>query len=145
MSTPVIGMQIPWKSIAEQYFRIKHFTALAKVENGKVISSNVTMPYALVEIESPILPNDGSLPVVHRLDFYNLWRIFEERTIRDDEEVIVVYSPPKGLAKLLAQPKLILLIYPRGSLERIYDPQQSLSFLEKTPNLGVLHGLKGSI
>jgi len=147
MSAPIIGMEIPWKSIAKQYFRIKHFTALAQVENGKVISPDVTMPYALVEIESPILPKDGSLPVLHRIDFYNLWRIFKERTVRDDEEVLVIYSPVKWLPRIFApiQPQLIFLIYPRGSLERIYDPQQSTTFLTKTPLIGVLHGLKGSI
>ncbi len=124
---PVIGKDIPWKLIEKEACRIKHFTPLAKVEVDKVLAFSRGMPYALLRVESPKLPQEAVMPVVHRLDFKNLWEIFKQRGVGKEEEVLVFYVPffGKGLKRFLSTglPKLHLYIYPSGHLEEMYDSE----------------------
>jgi hypothetical protein len=122
----VIGEGITWESIEKEACRVKHFTPLAKMEGNKVIAVSKSMPYALLKVESPKLPQEATMPVVHRLDFKNLWEIFKQRGLGEEEELLVFYVPffEKGLKKLFSKgmPKLHFYIYPKGRLEQIYDP-----------------------
>lgn len=124
--TPLIGKDIPWKTIEGVALRVKHFTPFATTEGDKVKAISMKMPYASLLVESPHLSRESYLPVVHKVDFRNLWECFQERGVNSEEEVIVGYRPfpRKRLGKLFSpfMPKLHILIYPRGHLEEAEDP-----------------------
>jgi hypothetical protein len=125
----VIGEDIPWESIENQFCRVSHFTPLATVQSGKVKNvPTVPLPYGLLQVDLPKvtsfdLPERAILPISHKLDFLNLWRAIRDRGVSAEEEVLVVYYPKRtsGLGRLLAGglPKLIIQIYPKGTLEKI--------------------------
>jgi hypothetical protein len=130
---PVIGRDIRWEAIENQYCRVKHFTPFADVESGKVKDVSKFLPYALLQVECPMkFQGEASMPVLHKLDFQNLWEVFMERKVYGDTrdygvstkmEVLVVYSKPDSkLGRLLGAslPRLITYVYRRGSLEKIY-------------------------
>ena len=143
----LIGRDIPWEAIEGEFCRVKHFTPLAIVESGKVKSASSMLPYALLRVELPNLrghqdyqqklknvnlPREASMPVLHKLDFRNLWEVFKEIDVSKDlegaltkMEVLVVYAPLKRrkLAKLFSGilPSLVIQLYPKGSLERLYE------------------------
>jgi len=138
---PLIGRDIPWEAIEGEFCRIKHFTPLAIVESGKVESASTMLPYASLRVELPdlsehpdyqqklkgiILPHEALMPVMHKLDFRNLWEVFKETGINTEiMEVLVVYAPLKRrkLTKLFSGvlPSLVIQVYPKGSLERLYE------------------------
>ena len=86
------GKSIPWKTIEQEPLRITHFTPLVNIENRKVKSHSLG-PYAFLAVESPKLNSEALLPVGHRVDFQNLWEVFKERGVAEDEEVLVFYAP----------------------------------------------------
>jgi hypothetical protein len=118
-----IGKNIPWETIEGKHCRVKHFTPWANVEAGKVKAFSSSMPYALLVVECPKVFQEASLSVDHKLDFLNLWEIFMVRGVKAEEEILVVYAPLKrsAVTRLFSGifPKLIIYIYPKGSLEKI--------------------------
>ena len=91
MSTPIensflLGKHVPWKSIEKEACRVNHFTAVARIEAGKVQTAVKGMPYALLRVESPFLSGETIMPVVHRLDSLNSWEVFEQRGVGEEEE-----------------------------------------------------------
>jgi hypothetical protein len=127
MSTPLdndtclLGKDVPFTSIEQEACRVKHFVAIARIEGGKVRGTG-GMPYGLLRVESPLLPGEAIMPVVHRLDFLNAYEVFEQRGVRDDEEALVIYAPASGFFGGL-KPKLHFYINPKGHFEEIYDPE----------------------
>ena len=139
---PLIGRDIEWEAFEGHYCRVKHFLPLAIVESGKVRDLSKFMPYASMRIEyvtntteeGLIVVQEASMPVIHKLDFRNLWEVFIERQVYGDTreygvstelEVLVVYAPLKRrkLTKLFSGilPSLVIQLYPKGSLERLYE------------------------
>ena len=136
---PLIGRDIPWETIEGQFCRVKHFTPLAIVESGKVKSASLTLPYASLRVELPNLmgpqdyqekmkdinlPREALMPVVHKMDFRNLWEVFRETRINTEiMEVLVVYAPLKRrkLTKLFSGvlPSLVVQVHGKGALERL--------------------------
>jgi len=136
---PLLGRDIRWELIDREFCRVNHFLPFGKVEGTKVKDAPPPMPYALLTVETPKLSGEAILPVIHRVDFYNLWQVFQERGLSDQEEVLVVsvHFSKTGLKKLFSSmlPKLFIYVYPKGHLELIialfrlmvqsllYDPQ----------------------
>jgi len=122
----IIGKDISWGTIKEKVCRVKHFTHFARIEGGKIRDATNFLPYATLIIESPNLPQEASMPVVHKDDFRTLWDIFEQRGVSPEEEVLVFYSPffRNRLLKFLSvfMPRLHIFIYPKGFLEETLDP-----------------------
>lgn len=118
----IIGKDIPWENIEKDDLRVKDFTPFALVEQGKIKSPSTLLPYASLLVESPILPNEATLPVVHKVDFRNLWEVFKERGVKPEEEVVVFYAPSRGILSTL-KPKLHIYIYPKGHQEKIHNPK----------------------
>ena len=52
----IIGRDIPLKLIEKKACRIKKFTALASMKNGKIIEENKHLPYAFLSLASLELP-----------------------------------------------------------------------------------------
>ena len=90
------------------------------------------MPYALLNVESPLLPGECIMPVAHRIDFMNGWEIFEKRGVDAEEEVLVFYSPATGFLSAF-KPKLHFYLHSKGHLEEIYDPDTSTDDYFRAP------------
>lgn len=112
-----------WESIGKDSFLIADFTPLAGfVENGEVKSVDVRTPYGTIDIENESLIKEAAA-ITHKVDFLNLWSIFKERGVKDDEEVIAFYikNRYKGLLRLTASalPKLWMFICHKGTYKNI--------------------------
>ena len=146
----LIGKDIPWEAIEGEFCRVKHFTPMAIVESGKVRDISKSLPYAVLEVELPNLeghedyqqklkginlPRYACMPVMHKLDFRNLWEVFKETRINTEiMEVLVVYAPLKRrkLTRLFLAilPSLVIGLYPKGSLEKLYTKPEKGKELE---------------
>jgi len=122
----VIGKDVPWDAIRNAFCRVNSFTPLAKVKSGKIKDAIPGLHYASLSVELPRikeLPSEAVMPITHKIDFRNLWEVYKERGLNQDEEVLVVYSPTaqSKLGRILSGvlPKLVIRIYPIGSLEKI--------------------------
>jgi len=116
-----------WTLIEDEPCRVIDFTPLARVENGRVIAPNMTDPYASLILECKKMPEVIRGYVTHKIDFANLWAAFEERGISDNEEVIIIWTTQHykhKISKLLLPifPKLWVMVYPKGALEIMVDP-----------------------
>jgi hypothetical protein len=65
--TSVIGNDIPWKDVEEKPLRVVTFTPLGLIENGKIKTTSTNLPYALLSVESPILPQQSQIWVVNKV------------------------------------------------------------------------------
>lgn len=123
--TLLIGRDIEWSAIEEQYCRVNHFTPFAIVESGKVKASSSTLPYASLLVECPKVFKEASMPVVHKQDFRNLWEVFREIDSIDTKnmDIIVIHAPLKrrGLAKLFSGilPSLVIQVHGKGFFKRL--------------------------
>jgi len=77
----LIGKDISWKEIEGKIYRVTHFSPFASLESGKIKGITGSLPYALLRIESPKLPKEASMPVVHKHDFRNLWEVYRGRSL----------------------------------------------------------------
>ena len=111
-----------WAHVDSELCLVKNFSPMPgnKVEGGKAISLVKYMPYASVEIECALAKAKITGFVTHSMDFINLWSVFIERGIRDDEEVVMLWSRKhyKHFASKMfgaAFPKIWVLVCPKGS------------------------------
>lgn len=115
-----------WSIIDSEPCRVIEFTPLASVENGKVVVSNKTEPYASVILECKKLPQQTKGFICHKMDFQHLWVAFKERGVRQDEEVIIFWSKKhlKSFAKFFStfMPRLWVMICQKGAFELITNP-----------------------
>jgi hypothetical protein len=74
----VLGKDIPWASFEGEALRIIHFTPMAIIEKGKIQDISVTLPYAILSVESPKIPQGSHLLVVNKVDFQNLWAVYKD-------------------------------------------------------------------
>ena len=115
-----------WSVIDGEPCRIIEFTPLATIENGKVITLNKTEPYASVILECKKLPEQTKGFICHKMDFQHLWAAFNERGVKENEEVIIFYSKKhlKSYAKLFSvfMPRLWVMICQKGTFELMTNP-----------------------
>ena len=129
MSDLVIGKQIPFTYIEDEFLRVRDFTPIARLRGDRVEAPSKTLPYGTLTIESPILALGSSqsietalLPIIHRIDFIHAWTIFEDRKLASDEEALVVYHPLfRGLARFISvvMTQLSFYTFPKGSFELV--------------------------
>lgn len=116
-----------WSLIDGEPCKVIEFTPLASVKNGKVIISNKTEPYASIIFECKKLPQQTKGFICHKMDFQHLWAAFNERGVKENEEVIIFYSKKhlKSYAKLFSviMPRLWIMICPKGAFEIMTNPQ----------------------
>lgn len=77
----MIGKEITWESIAKEVFRVQDFTPFANIEGEKVVSHSKLLPYASLTVEDLMNSELLSMPVLHRIDFRNLWAIFNRNML----------------------------------------------------------------
>ena len=118
-----------WSVIDGEPCRVIDFTPLASVENGKVITPNVTTPYALVTLECKKMSSTIKGFVTNKVDFIHLWTAFKERGISDNEEVIIIWTTKEYKDKFLRVfsaflPKMWVMVCPKGAFEIETDPNR---------------------
>ena len=106
------------------------------VKDGKVISVDNRTPYASVSIECKKLPQKITGYITHKLDFTNLWAVFKERGIKQDEEVIIFWSKKNYKSKLLNffpafWPKLWIMICHKGTYDGIKNSNLEPWFIKE--------------
>lgn len=116
-----------WSVIDSEACRVISFTPTASVENGKVIASNKTEPYASVILECKKLPQQIRGFICHKIDFRHLWAAFKERGVSENEEVIIFYSKKhlKNYVKFFSvfMPGLWVMICPKNAFELMTNPE----------------------
>lgn len=115
-----------WSLIDGEICRVIDFVPMGTVKDGKVIAMDMTIPYASIDIECKKIPEKITGFITHKLDFTNLWNAFRERGVKENEEVLVVWSLKhykNKITKVLSRvmPKLWVMIYPKNAFKRITD------------------------
>jgi len=126
-----LGKDIAWNKINGELCRVLDFTSHASVQNGKIESAGISTPYGSLTLECPKISGKIECPIIHRVDFINLWEVFKEKGVKENEEVLVGrYEYLTMLGKLFSSflPKIYILIYPIGSYNKFNDK----SWQEKT-------------
>ena len=134
----LIGKDIPWKAIEGSFCKVIRFTPFATVEAGKIKGVPLNKPYAMLTVEIPapsyVSATKARFFVSNKVDFRNLWEVFQQRGVSAEEEVLVGYEPFFGNRLLrfilsAGMPRLHIFIFPEGwlrrSLSENYDPSLS--------------------
>jgi len=116
-----------WSIIENEACRVVHFTPFALISNGEIHDAGLTMPYCSLTIECAKLPSQATGYITHKIDFANLWKVFKERGVNEEEEVIIIWTRKNyktSLAKLTSaiMPKLWVMICHKYAFEEINDP-----------------------
>lgn len=116
-----------WAKIDGEICRVIDFNPLAVVKNGKIRRIDV-MPYASITFECKKVLEKISGFINYREDFKHLWITFKERGIKNNEEVLIIWSRSHYTFKWLRflsflLPKLRVMICPKGAFELITDPK----------------------
>jgi len=126
-----LGKDIAWDKINGELCHVLDFIPHASVQNGKIESAGISTPYASLILECPKISEKVECPVVHRIDFINLWEVFKKNEVKENEEILAGrYEYRTMLGKLFSSflPKIYILIYPIGSYNKFNDK----SWQEKT-------------
>jgi len=122
----ILRKDTEWSIIDGEPCRVISFTPIATVENGKILTSNKTKPYASVALECKKLPNGIQGFIRHKTDFKHLWVAFKERGVKNNEEVIIFYSKKhlKSYAKIFSafMPRLWIMICHKEAFELMTSP-----------------------
>lgn len=84
------------------------------------------MPYASITIECKKVKKVIKGFITHKIDFMHLRKAFRERTIKENEEVIIFWTKRNYKLKLMRFlpgffPKLWVMICPKGAFELMVD------------------------
>ncbi|MBE0447822.1 MAG: hypothetical protein IBX64_06940 [Actinobacteria bacterium] len=118
-----------WSLIDGELCRVINFSPWAKISNGAVVDQiDKTEPYTSVHIECKKLQGIATGLITHKVDFIHLWLAFNERTIKGDEEVLIIwtkqhYKPRLFKAISSTLPKLWVMVCPKGAYELMSDPK----------------------
>jgi len=115
-----------WSPIDGEACRVSNFTPIgACVEaDGKVSSVDKTTSYASITIECKKLGTNVTGYIAHKMDFQHLWAAFKDRTVGEDEEVIIIWTKKhykRGVFFSAFMPKLWVMVCQRGAFELISD------------------------
>lgn len=116
-----------WCIIDGEPCKVLNFTPTASVKNGKVSTVNMATPYASITIECEKFPEKVTGFINHKIDFLNLWTVFKERTVKQNEEVIIFWSKKHYKIKILKifsvfLPKLWVMICQKEAYKIMTDP-----------------------
>lgn len=115
-----------WSIIDGEVCRVIDFTPWGFVKDRKISTINRWTPYASLTIECKKISGKATGFITHKMDFLHLWAAFKERGIKQNEEVIIIWSKKNYKFKLLNflpgfWPKLWVMICQKGAFELITD------------------------
>lgn len=119
-----------WRVLDGDACRIVEFTPMAGISNGEVHALNRAIPYAAVTFECANISGLVKGFIFHRLDFLNLTEAMEEKSHREDTEVLMFWSKAhlRGYAKLFSKfmPKFHIMLCPKGAFELMTNNEHKL-------------------
>ena len=124
-----------WSLIDGELCRVIDFVPMgSSVKNGKVIAMNMTAPYASIHIECKKIPGKITGFITHKIDFINLWNAFKERGVKENEEVLIIWSIKHYKNKIFkvfsrVMPKLWVMIWRKGAFEMLVNLNQKTESL----------------
>ena len=136
-----IGKEISWTDIINHAFRVLYFDRSGTIVNkdNEVKVKSTFQPYGYLLVESPILNNRATLPIIHRDDFLLAASVFDEPKLADlvdREELLVTYAPkhlgPKGLSAS-SRHVLHYAIVPSGTLDSYYSVNNDTHMAKPEP------------
>jgi len=116
-----------WSLIDGGICRVIDFVPMgSSVKDGKVITMDMTTPYASIQIECKKIPKEITGFITHKIDFINLWNAFRERGVKENEELLIIWSTKHYKSKIIKplsriMPKLRVIICPKNAFERLTD------------------------
>ena len=114
-----------WDVFYKELCLVTDFCPLATIKNGKVITLGASTPYAAVDLKCRKFTGTIKGFITHKLDFMHLWHAFKDRTVKENEEVIIVWLKGyyKGFANLFsfAMPKLEIMICKKDAYNLMTD------------------------
>jgi len=119
-----------WAVIDGECCRVVNFEPYSQIIEDKVCGPK-EIPYASVTLECKKVQGTITGYITHKIDFTHLWMVFKERTIKEDEEVIIIWSikhykfPYKLIFKFFNSavwPKLRVLVFRKGHFEFVTNP-----------------------
>ena len=116
-----------WAIIDREPCRAIDFTGFAYMNNGKLENASIWAPLGVVTFECKKLPGEVRGYITHKIDFANLWKVFKERGVKEDEEVIIIWTKTHYKIKLMglfssSLPKLIVYVSHKHAYEILTDP-----------------------
>jgi hypothetical protein len=114
-----------WSQIDGEACRVTDFAPLGSVVDidSKVQAMDMTTPYASITMECRKLGKNITGYITHKIDFRHLWAAFKERTVRENEEVIIFWTTKnyKRFIPSFGMPRLLVWVCPKGAFELITD------------------------
>jgi hypothetical protein len=114
-----------WSQIDGEPCRVTDFTPMGSLVDieGKVQTMDITIPYASITVECQKLGKNVTGYITHKIDFRHLWAALKERTVRENEEVIIFWTTNnyKRFIPSFGMPKLLVWVCPRGAFEIMTD------------------------
>jgi hypothetical protein len=118
-----------WNVIDGEPCRVIDFSPLgAQIDvDGKVKSIDKVTPYASITMECEKLGKNIRGYITHEIDFKHLWAAFRERMVKEDEEVIIIWTRKNyktGVKYVSAfMPKLWVMICAKGAFDLIINDE----------------------
>ncbi len=116
-----------WSMIDGEPCRVIDFGTLGSLVDidGKVHAMDKTTPYASVTMECKKLGKGIRGYITHKEDFQHLWAAFKDRKVKENEEVIIIwtkkhYKVGSRIGRKLYSafmPKLWVMVCPKGAFE----------------------------
>lgn len=130
-----IGLNTDWKIIKNTTLLYVEHEFLGRIDGEELISPPVPLPYAYINVESPDLPDLVTIPVGHKIDFYNLWLLHDKLFLEGAFDVVIRRRQASGMKSLFKSilPTLEYLIYPLGHFDDLHDPQRCAEAELKQP------------
>jgi len=83
-----------------------------------------TTPYATVTMECKKLGKNIRGYITHKVDFRHLWAAFRDREVKENEEVIIIWTKKhykRGVLFSAFMPRLCVWVCPKGAFELLTD------------------------
>ena len=128
MSEIVLLKDKDWSVIDGEPCRVTHFATLGSLVdiNGKVHAMDKTTPYASITIECEKFGKNVTGYITHKEDFQHLWAAFKDRKVKENEEVIIIWTKKnyKRGVKFFSgfMPKLWVMVCREGAYELMVNP-----------------------
>jgi hypothetical protein len=94
----------------------------SKVIDVKVVSPNTNLPYGKIKLNCVGIEEDVIGFITHWIDFKNLWEIYKNRGVKEEEECLIYWTRnhyTKFMSKVLSfmMLKLVVMVCKKGTYE----------------------------
>ena len=125
-----IGVSVGWDIMKNIPVRYVEHEFLAMI-GEELVAPPPPLPYAYINVKAPELPDIVTVPVSHKVDFWNLWVLDSEGVLTDEKtELIIRKVSPKGLKRLAGAilPSLDYSVYFNGYLNSLHSDEENREF-----------------